>query len=510
MKCMTVGSLFSGIEGFGLGFEQAGFEVKWQVEKEPFCIAVLKTHFPNVERYYEIKDCGIGRKHKLGAVDIVTAGFPCQDLSVAGKRAGLAGTRSGLFWEAIRIVGELRPTWLVLENVPGLFSSNDGRDFAVVLRELGKLGCFRSIAWTVLDSQYFRVAQRRRRVFIVCGAGVGSAEQVLFEPESGEGDFAESGETWPGIAGSLGGGAYGAGRRTEDDPNLAIGICGDATDKFGDDIQPTLRGRETGGGFQQCVAYTATALSASAGHHGHSSPRGDGSDNLIAHPITASYGKQVDSSDRNGGPPNIITAFALREDPGGIGQGWNTNFIPTVAATLTSRFTPNGHGAAGPRVEDIPNFVIQDVRGHRDKKKNGIGISSGEPCYTLDGTSQHAVAFGFSAGQSAKAGSLGLRAEQSPTLRGASSGTNQVPCAYIEHQERSGQQFDSAAEVDGAVRRDVDECAQANANGVRDFAGLPEGLDSARYRALGNAVTANVARWIATRIKQVAEERKTT
>src|SRR5258708_1853383 len=99
--------------GFGQGFRRAGFENLWAVEKEPFCQAVIRTHFPETELFTDVRDCG---KHNLRAVDVLTAGFPCQDLSVAGKRAGLEGSRSGLFWEVVRIVGELRPSWIVLEN----------------------------------------------------------------------------------------------------------------------------------------------------------------------------------------------------------------------------------------------------------------------------------------------------------------------------------------------------------------------------------------------------------
>ena len=123
---MTHGSLFSGIAGMDLGFERAGFETLWQVEKEPFCVAVLKTHFPKVERFGDVRNCG---KRNLKPVDVITAGFPCQDLSVAGKQAGLEGSRSGLFWETARIIGELQPPWFVIENVPGFFSSNEGNDF---------------------------------------------------------------------------------------------------------------------------------------------------------------------------------------------------------------------------------------------------------------------------------------------------------------------------------------------------------------------------------------------
>jgi len=182
---VKLGSLFAGVGGFDKGFEDAGFETVWQVEKEPFCIAVLKTRFPNAERYYEIKDCGGmdgTKKHKLKYVDIITGGAPCQDVSVAGKRAGLAGERTGLFYEFARILKEVRPAWFVFENVPGLLSSNRGRDFAEVLRVL-MVECGYGVCWRVLDSQFFGVAQRRRRVFIAGRFGKPCPAEVLFEPE---------------------------------------------------------------------------------------------------------------------------------------------------------------------------------------------------------------------------------------------------------------------------------------------------------------------------------------
>jgi DNA (cytosine-5)-methyltransferase 1 len=135
-----------------------------------------------VIRHNDVRTAG---RHNLPVCDVLVGGFPCQGLSVAGKRAGLQDERSGLFFEFVRIASEFRPTWLVLENVPGLLSSNEGRDFAVVLFSLENAGY--SCAWRVLDSQWFGVAQRRRRVFIVCHSDARCAGAVLFEPEGGAG-----------------------------------------------------------------------------------------------------------------------------------------------------------------------------------------------------------------------------------------------------------------------------------------------------------------------------------
>src|SRR3954468_9863595 len=113
----TFGSLFAGIEGFGAGFEAAGMKCAWQVELEPDCRSVLARHFPDVDRFADVREVG---RHNLKPVDIVCGGFPCQDLSVAGKRKGLEGERSGLFYEMVRVTDELRPSFLIWENVPGL------------------------------------------------------------------------------------------------------------------------------------------------------------------------------------------------------------------------------------------------------------------------------------------------------------------------------------------------------------------------------------------------------
>lgn len=182
---MKVGSLFAGIGGFDLGFERAGFEVAWCVEWDKAAQAVLRKRFPNAQVYGDIREVD---PDKLERVDVICGGFPCQDLSVAGKRAGLAGERSGLFHDAMRIVRQLRPSVLILENVQGLLSSNRGLDFATVLREVGEGWDCAEVGWRVLDSQYFGVAQRRRRVFVVAGSRVGCAEQILALAEGGGGD----------------------------------------------------------------------------------------------------------------------------------------------------------------------------------------------------------------------------------------------------------------------------------------------------------------------------------
>jgi DNA (cytosine-5)-methyltransferase 1 len=174
---LSFGSLFSGIGGFDLGFERAGLRCAWQCEIDPKAREVLRRHF-NVEIFDDVKTIG----KDAGAVDVICGGFPCQDVSIAGNRLGFAGERSGLWFEFARVIEELAPGWVVIENVPGLLSSNGGRDFTSVIQRLAQLGY--GVAWRILDAQYFGVPQRRRRVFIVGSLGNGRATKVLFEPES--------------------------------------------------------------------------------------------------------------------------------------------------------------------------------------------------------------------------------------------------------------------------------------------------------------------------------------
>ncbi|VVE34924.1 DNA cytosine methyltransferase [Pandoraea fibrosis] len=162
----TVGSLFAGIGGFDLGFERAGFRTAWQVELDPINRAVLAERFPHAQQHADVRECG---KHNLSHVDVITGGFPCQDVSSMGKRRGLAGERTGLFFEVCRILREVQPTWVVLENVTGLLHSGDGEDFATVLGSLAECGYLG--VWRVLNARYFGVAQARRRVFLVAGLG---------------------------------------------------------------------------------------------------------------------------------------------------------------------------------------------------------------------------------------------------------------------------------------------------------------------------------------------------
>ena len=243
---MTLGSLFDGIGGFPLAAVRSGVTPLWASEIEAFPIEVTRLRFPQMLHLGDITQLDGA---KLPPVDIICGGSPCQDLSVAGRRRGLAGERSGLFMEQVRIVKEMRdedirrgrtaqfvrPRFLCWENVPGAFSSGSpkGEDFRIVLEEIIRvkdrscsvprpdagtwgpagaviLGDGFSLAWRCMDAQFWGVAQRRKRIFLVADFGGLTAPQILFIPESLPGYFAQSAGTGQGAAGEAGTGAHAA------------------------------------------------------------------------------------------------------------------------------------------------------------------------------------------------------------------------------------------------------------------------------------------------------------
>ena len=235
---MTLGSLFDGIGGFPLAAVHCGGVPLWASEIEPFPMRVTKLRFPDMIHVGDITKLDGA---KLPPVDVICGGSPCQDLSVAGLRKGLAGERSGLFMDQVRIVKEMRaederrgvsddfirPRYLVWENVPGAFSSANGEDFRAVIEEIvhikdstchvprpdtGRwesagaaiLGDQFSLAWRVLDAQYWGVAQRRRRIFLVADFGGLTAPKILFEQERLPGDPAEGQDQGKGVTAAAG------------------------------------------------------------------------------------------------------------------------------------------------------------------------------------------------------------------------------------------------------------------------------------------------------------------
>lgn len=186
---LKVASFFSGIGGFDIGFQNVGMETVFQCEINKFNQKILEKHWANVYQHGDIKTL---ESNFIPDSDIWCAGFPCQDVSLAnnGKREGLNGERSGLFYYFKDLVKQRLPQWLVLENVPGLLSSQNGEDFRTVIKALDEFGY--GVAWRVLDARFFGTPQRRRRVFIVASYQSGRAAQVLFDNKRAPITFATS------------------------------------------------------------------------------------------------------------------------------------------------------------------------------------------------------------------------------------------------------------------------------------------------------------------------------
>ena len=273
---LTLGSLFDGSGGFPLGALLAGIQPKWASEIEPFPVRVTTKRLPSVKHLGDIHDIDGG---KIESVDIITFGSPCTDLSIAGKRAGLEGRQSCLFFEAVRIIKEMRcatngksPRFIIWENVTGAFSSSAGRDFQSVLTEIVRikepqapevplpekgawpyadllLGDGWSLAYRVLDAQGWGVPQRRRRIYLVADFGGACAGQILFDAESVLGHLAPRFASWQGIAGEFADGTGTSGRR------VSAGFCTEHSAQsrsigYAEEKSPTLRAETVSAVFE--------------------------------------------------------------------------------------------------------------------------------------------------------------------------------------------------------------------------------------------------------------------
>ena len=287
---LTLGSLFDGSGGFPLAGILAGVTPVWASEIEPFAIRVTTRRLPQVRHYGDVSSVSGA---ELPPVDIITFGSPCQDMSIAGKRSGLDGSRSSLFYEAIRIVKEMRcatngekPRFIIWENVPGAFSSNKGADFKAVLESVigvaepsaevpapdqkgwpdadYYLGDGWSVAYRVLDAQGWGVPQRRKRIYLVADFAGQSAPKVLFESEGVSGYSAAGFRAWQRAASGAEGGAGAAG---SSGGGIVLNDQGGACMDVSEDVTGTLRAQEHGhppcvleaAGF--CTEHSANARS---------------------------------------------------------------------------------------------------------------------------------------------------------------------------------------------------------------------------------------------------------
>lgn len=466
---MTLGSLFAGAGGFDMGFHAAGFRCLWQVEIDPTARDVLARHWPDVERHEDVR--GVGRKN-LAPVDVVCGGFPCQDISNAGKRKGLAGERSGLFYELLRVTDELRPRFLVWENVAGLWSSDGGRDIRRVcsaLAERGYFGCCRT-----LDGRHFGVPQRRRRVFGVFArghSGAGRAAEILALAEGVRGHPPAGGETREGIAPAVTPGAR-RGRPNRGSELLTVGTLTPGAHPGGFNGQDAYSGLYAFGGNN-----TAGRLRPAAGLNGRSTCRQDFETETFIVKSAHSHDKQ------NHAKPSSV-ARSL-DTTGGFAANQGGTVVCSTGQGVTHALTGEGHDASEDGTGRGTPIIAFSSKDH--------GADAGDLAPTLRA--------GVHRDSHANAGvppAIAFAENSRDELR-----TSPIAPALQQPGGRPGHGY-SAAMVAGSVRRLTPlECERLMGwpdDWTRWRADGREIADGPRYRLCGNGVIGTVSEWIARRL----------
>ena len=534
---MKVLSLFSGVGGFDMGLENAGMQTVFQCEWDKHANTILNKHWPHVPKWEDVST--LTGKHilsKAPVIDVVAWGSPCQDLSVAGKRAGLEGGRSGLFHEGIRIIKELRketngqyPRISIWENVVGALNSNRGADFGIIINEMAEAGAM-VIEWAVLDAQYFGVPQRRRRVFVI----------AIFDPVLAE----RCPETLLPVAESLPGHlAKGKPARKSAATTLTEGLGTDGG-ILGSEIIGSLNTSDAKMISSQYVNENKCVVEPVAYHFDALSSNSMKSSNPDSGVNEVDQARTLDTwrpdpslnqgglaivepaivfnDDRRIGPtihgdtvstlqafmgtggnntPMVaqntepVQALQARMGTGGNSTpmlafdtqfGSNANVTENVAPTLKSSQAP-------PSVA----YPIQDGRNIK-KHQNGLGVGDEHsPAYTIDQTGAQAVA--YSIREDAKAGNF-----SATELDHANSLSALRPSPQSHH----AQMF--IAEPTMAVRRLTPlECERLMGwpdDHTRYKADGTEQTDGHRYKQCGNGVASPVAQWIAKHLLKLEEQ----
>ena len=534
---MKVLSLFSGVGGFDMGLENAGMETVFQCEWDKHANSILYKHWPDVPKWDDVST--LTGKHILAhapVVDVVAWGSPCQDLSVAGKRAGLEGGRSSLFHEGIRIIKELQeetngqyPRISIWENVVGALNSNGGADFGIILNEMAEAGAV-AVEWSVLDAQYFGIPQRRRRVFVIaifdpvlasrCPNPLLPVAQSLPghlakgkpKRQSAATTLTEGTETDGGIVNAIGASLYHKSTIVNQDVNAGHLVTEGAI--LGSDIVGSLNTSDAKMISSQyvnenkCVvepyvksSRAQTSEDSETWIPGEVNPTLNSFDvgdtrattaiietaqmkNNPVKEIVGSLQARVTATNhesiRDGHA--IVEELVLFENSFRDGARIATD---GVTQTLTSKM---GTGGGNTPMIAIP---IQDGR-DIDKHQNGLGVAdAGSPAYTLDQTGAQAVA--YSIREDAKANNF-----SATELDHANSLSSLRPSPQSHH----AQMF--IAEPTMAVRRLTPlECERLMGwpdDHTRYKADGTEQADTHRYKQAGNGVASPVAQWIAKHI----------
>jgi DNA (cytosine-5)-methyltransferase 1 len=499
---LTFGSLFAGVGGFDMGFSQAGWDCKFQVEWDKNCQQILNKHWPDVPKWGDVSDVNGA---EIPPVDCIIFGSPCQDLSVAGKRAGLEGERSGLFHEAVRIIKEMRdatngtfPRWTVWENVAGALSSNNGRDFGTVINEMAKAGAHLQ-EYALLDAQHFGIPQRRRRVFLISCFDSATSERcsspLLPVTESLRGDTKKSkpkgqsvtsqvADSVRGDGGILGSEIVGS-LNTSDAKMISTQYVNENKCV----VEPYVKSRRA-----------QTSTDDETWVHGEVNPTLNSFDvgdtratTAIVEPVLFENSYRDGARIANHGVTQTLSAKM------GTGGG-NTPMIAVPTYSFDTQFGSNANVTenVSPTLkasQQSPSiaYPIQDGR-EIEKHQNGFGVASdGEPSYTLDQTGAQAVA--YSVREDAKANTF-----SATELDHA----NALSALRPSPQSHHAQMFIAQPM---AVRRLTplecerlmgwpDDHTRYKADGI-------EQADTHRYKQCGNGVATPVARWVASHIAKV-------
>lgn len=542
-------SIFSGVEAATLAWDPLGWEPVAFSEIDPFPCAVLAERWPDVPNLGDITK--IDWKEEIdGAIDLVVGGSPCQSFSVAGKREGLKGA-SGLMFEYIRCVQELRPRWFLWENVPGALTSEDGGAFGQLLREMDELGY--SLAWRVLDAQFFGVAQRRRRLFLVGHLGAESPAEVLFEPDCLSGYPQSSREKRKELARRAGRSAACAGFKYSAAPRAnTIGYAEEQANTLTADWHaPAVLPLGGTGQHYMAMSQYGTEVAGCLTARGDSSPCANRGQNIVcmtgtqAHChisdeitgcLTAHMGKDDAPVVVDGTNIQTYVCETAHSSSNGLGVGMSdvfptldTSSGPAVWARENSSLPPfefaqnvrnevrivgdgtlSGALAARPGMKQTTfvctggTYPINEQVATRDKKLGrgtGLGIGAdGDPAFTLLANHPHMVASGSGSDPIAM-GDLNAHTaicrNVCPTLKCGGDGAmvaSEVTDEYVGANPM-------------LVRRLTPlECERLqgfpDGHTLIGWKGKPaeECPDGPRYKAIGNSMAVPVMRWIGKRI----------
>ena len=474
-------SIFSGIEAATVAWHPLGWEPLAFSEIDPFPSTVLQHHYPDIPNLGDITK--IDWSPYVGAADIVVGGSPCQSFSVAGKREGLAGA-SGLMFEYIRAVRELRPRWFVWENVPGAFTSERGEAYRQLLSEMLGYG----LAWRVLDAQFFGVAQRRERVFLVGSLGTMRCAEVLFERESLSWDHQSSRQKRQALTEEV---QERVGEADHDSGCLNPGETQSRRVYPASGVYPTLSTRENSGQSQESVFLCQTAQT---GSNGKLVKQDD-----VMNTLDRTNSTAVAALDFKVKPVAFLYNQGAKARSLGISEislTLKTDHNPAVAFASNQRDEVRELEVAGALAAQ-PGIKQQTYICRADGQANAM--TSVDMAPTLTSHAKKDPPLIYPAEDSIGEGAL-IQRDMSATLS-----THNIQTPITGGREKRGL----------TVRRLTPRECERLQGFPDDYTDIPyrnkeHAPDGPRYKALGNSMAVPVMRWIGERIRTVEEAAETT